>query len=178
MKKRGVIVIIVLLFLSFNRQEEMVWNEAIKLSWRDFRGTPDYNKKAAAITASGISYNLSATVIKKGAVAINYDVKSFFYPNDSWYKKELANETVLLHEQLHFDITELHARKFRKILSERTFTENVKAEVREIYASINNELLTLQKQYDKATNYSIAKEKQLEWVEIIRKELIKYKDYQ
>ena len=175
---KKIVIFVFVLFISFSEQEEIVWSETNRLSWENFKGTPDNSRKAVALTASGISYSLSATVVKKGTVIIDYDVKSFFYPNDSWYKKKRVNKTVLLHEQLHFDITELHARKFRKILSERTFTENVKAEVRKIYKRINNELLLFQKEYDIATNYSIKTKKQLEWTNIVATELLKYKKYQ
>ena len=87
---------------------------------------------AAATTASGISYNFS-TSYENNELKVEYTVSAYFYPTRSWYKPEVCNDVTLMHEQLHFDITELYARKMSKQLAETKFTENVKEEVLKIY---------------------------------------------
>ena len=112
--------------------ETISWSPDIKLGWNDFRGKVPQNARAAAITASGISYQFS-TRGTGDMVELDYRVSTFFYPYKSWYQPHLCDSLILSHEQLHFDISELFARKMRKRLASGTFTENVKAEVKQIY---------------------------------------------
>ncbi len=69
----------------------------------------------------------------------------------------------LSHEQLHFDISELFARRMRERLATGTFTQNVKAEVKSIYREILEELEVFQDLYDNQTNFSRDMEQQLLW---------------
>ncbi|MGB5507543.1 DUF922 domain-containing protein, partial [Robiginitalea sp.] len=89
----------------------------------------------------------------------------------SWYHPELSNAGVLMHEQLHFDITELYARKMRKILSERTFSGNVRGDVRQIFSKINRELKAFQDRYDLETDFSRNREAQQQWNKRIAEKL-------
>ncbi|MBT8185062.1 MAG: DUF922 domain-containing protein [Eudoraea sp.] len=142
--------------------ETILWNSEQRLSWSDFKAKPTGQGRAAAITASGISYQFS-TMETNGEFELDYTVHTYFYPNKSWYHPEVCDEVILSHEQLHFDITELFARKMRKILSETRFTKNVKSEVRAIYRKINNELAEFQNRYDDETNFSRDRENQSLW---------------
>ena len=158
--------------LSAQDYESVSWTSNKKLSWADFRGKPQYNIRVAAVTASGISYEFSSLQRDEG-VDIDYTVSTFFYPNQSWYKPELCDKLILSHEQLHFDISELFARKMRRIMEQTRFTRNVKAEVRTIYRKINKELAEFQNVYDEETNFSRNREKQLEWNQKIKEALRK-----
>jgi hypothetical protein len=124
----------------------------------------------AAITASGIAYRFSA-IEKRGQMDVDCTVESFFYPDASWYRPELADDNILSHEQLNFDISELFARKMRARISTYRFTSNVKAEMRRIYEDIIREMQSFQERYDKETNYSRSVEKQQLWNAQIRKAL-------
>ena len=145
-------------------QEEAVipWSADRKLQWSDFKGKYLKTEWAAATTASSISYKFSSYE-KEGQLYVDFKVGCEFYPNKSWYRPELCDSLILSHEQLHFDITELHARKMRKRLSESQFTKNIKAEVKEIYKVVIKELYILQNNYDHETNFSRNVEKQLIW---------------
>ncbi len=145
------------------------WTPEVRLSWDNFQGKPTISR-AAAITASGISYQFSS-MYKNGAVALDFTVDTFFYPDKSWYRPDLCDSVILGHEQLHFDISELYARKMRRQLSETRFTENVKAEVKAIYRQINTDLNDFQNRYDAETNYSRDREQQQRWNVAIAKEL-------
>ncbi len=140
--------------LLWGQEEEAIpWNFDHRLSWEDFRATPPITGNIAATTASGIAYYFSSTELD-GEMEVDFTVKSFFYPDKSWYKPEICNAVVLSHEQLHFDISELFARKMRRQLSKTRFTRNIKAEVKAIYRQINEELAAFQKRYDLETDYS------------------------
>jgi predicted secreted Zn-dependent protease len=106
-----------------------------------------------------------------GELEIRYKVSTFFYPNKSWFQPALENEVILSHEQLHFDISELYARKMRKLMATTKFTRNVKAEVKAIYKKINEELAEFQDLYDTETNFSRNVEEQLRWNRKIKEAL-------
>ncbi len=159
-------------FLSAQEYETIVWTEK-RLTWKDFKGPSPVSSRVAATTASGISYEFS-TAGTKDAFAIDFVITTHFYPKKSWYKPVLCDDFVLSHEQLHFDISELFARKLRKELSEATFThENIKAKVKAIYNKNNKALNDYQNRYDEETNFSRYLQQQILWNKKIAEVLIK-----
>lgn len=157
-----------------NGQEEnaIKWDAEHRLTWSDFKAQPAEGSPVAAITASGIAYRFSA-MESRGNMEVDCTIDTFFYPESSWYKPELANEIILSHEQLHFDISELFARKMRARVKSYSFSSNVKAEMSRIYEQILREMRAFQKRYDEETNFSREVEKQLEWNKRISEELSK-----
>lgn len=151
-------------------EEGVPWDADKRLTWADFKGKVPPAVESAAITASGISYSYSANLLHH-EVKLDFEVNAYFYPNESWYRPELCNENTLAHEQLHFDITEVFARKMRERLRRTTFSDDVKAEVRKIYNEILVELQKYQEQYDWETNFSRNREKQMEWNQKIAESL-------
>ncbi|PIB25314.1 DUF922 domain-containing protein [Maribacter sp. 4G9] len=143
-------------------QEETPWSSNFRLQWKDFKGEIPTGANAAATTASGISYNFSSSY-ENGQMVVNYRVQSFFYPTKSWYRPQICNDVTLLHEQLHFDISEVFARKMAKEMSETEFTKNIKQEVRLLYKRILKELDAFQRRYDLETDFSRNIEKQKLW---------------
>lgn len=159
-------------FLGFAQEieEGFLWDEKRRLTWADFRGKVPPAAVPAATTASGISYKYSANLIHH-EVELDFEVSAYFYPNESWYKPEVCDDLILSHEQLHFDIAELFARKMRDKLRRTSFSDNVKEEIRDIYADILKELEEFQDQYDWETGFSRNAKKQLEWNKKIAKAL-------
>ena len=85
---------------------------------------------------------------------------------------------ILSHEQGHFDIAEIFARKLNKKMSEYNFNKKTyQQEVNKIYQDILDEKEAMQNDYDRQTNHSINKEKQAEWLKKIEKMLDQYKDF-
>ncbi len=143
-------------------KEGIPWVATRKLSWADFRGTPPESRRVAATTASGISYSYR-TKGPSGQYRLEFEVTALFYPRQSWYHRELCDSLVLGHEQLHFDITELYARRMRALLERDTFGPDVKAEVRRIFKRLNRELSEFQARYDRETDFSRDREAQARW---------------
>ena len=169
----GIYIYILLNFLSTAGMQEadgMPWDPAYRIQWEDFRATPPDSQRVAATTASGISYSYR-TRGQAGAYQLDYEVTAFFYPDRSWYHPELCDSVVLSHEQLHFYISEIYARKMRDILGSRTFGPNVRAEVRQVFAGINRELSEFQQRYDRETDYSRDHEAQARWNRLIAERL-------
>lgn len=157
---------------AFAQEEEVIpWSADRKLQWSDFKG--DYLKTqwAAATTASSISYRFS-TFEKEGQLYVDFEVGCEFFPQKSWYRPEFCDSLILSHEQLHFDISELHARKMRKRLAQTQFTKDIKAEVKAIYKEVLKELYLFQNKYDHETNFSRDIENQLIWNKKIAKALV------
>lgn len=148
--------------VSCQEENAIRWAPDHRLSWSDFKAQPPKDSRVAAITASGISYRFSA-LEKGGQMEVDCNIETFFYPESSWYIPETANEVILSHEQLHFDISELFARKMRERVARFSFTSRVKSEMKKIYEQILKELQTFQKRYDEETNFSREVEKQTEW---------------
>lgn len=156
----------------FSQEEEVIpWSAERKLQWSDFKGSYLKTEWAAATTASSISYQFS-TYEKDGQMYVDFKVGCEFYPQKSWYRPELCDSLILSHEQLHFDIAELYARKMRKRLADTQFTKNIKDEVKVIYKDILKQLYIFQNKYDHETNFSRDQQKQLLWNQTIAKALL------
>lgn len=156
-------------FSIFAQEPDAVitWDSNRPLTWNDFKGPIPPDDVAAATTASGITYRYSANLMHH-EVALSFEVEAHFYPDQSWYKPTLCDDHVLGHEQLHFDITELFARKMKRKLQQTTFSDNVKSEIQKIYREIIRELKDWQEQYDWETNFSREKEAQRLWNQKIK----------
>ncbi|MBO6880719.1 DUF922 domain-containing protein [Winogradskyella sp.] len=173
-------IIIGLLFLfvgTTSNDETMTWHEARKLSWADFKASPDPASDAVALTASGITFGYSVKTSNRRIVGFSTTVEAHFYPAKSWYIKEKGDDHVLGHEQLHFDITELYVRKFRKQLDRLVVNQNIKKQMEQIHVAINKALEESQKTYDAQTNHSINVEAQKYWEAFIAEELKKLDKY-
>lgn len=144
----------------------LLWTPERRLTWADYQGRALKTEWASATTASGITYSLSST-ISNNESRLEIIVTALFYPDKSWYKAELCDDVVLSHEQLHFDITELFARKFKERLKTVKNDTDIKKKVRAIFVDINKELNTFQNKYDRETNYSRNIPEQLIWNEMV-----------
>ena len=176
MKKLFVILLMLVMSGLYAQDKEITWQKERRLTWEDFQGPPKMDQDYAAQTYSGISYGFNATVTN-GEVVVQYEVNCYFVLNKSWVKPQYADNYLLGHEQLHFDITELMTRKLRKRFSEKKFTENVKKEMRAIYETVNKERVEMQRKYDEETEHSKIEDKQKEWEVFVVQELQKLSEF-
>ncbi|MDU8885528.1 DUF922 domain-containing protein [Yeosuana sp. MJ-SS3] len=172
-------IFLVMLFglLIHGKNDSLLWNENYKLSWKDFKAHPRLEVDAVALTVSGISFSYSLSQNDNEDYRYQTFVEAHFYPEKSWYKAEVSNNHILKHEQLHFDLTELYARKLRKRIAETTFTKQIRSELNQLNDDINEELKITQDKYDFETNHSINIEVQKEWEDYITKELKKLRAF-
>jgi hypothetical protein len=94
---------------------------------------------------------------------IIYKIRAYFEKNESWVKEEARTNYRLAHEQLHFDVTELHARKLRKILAERKFRCGEEEEFEHFVEQYVRTWEVTQQAYDFSTHHSMDKGKQMDW---------------
>jgi hypothetical protein len=163
-KKYFLFLLLIVPFAAFSQgeNEELIkWSPTRKLTWADYKAAPDASSDAAASTTTylGISYDISSR-------GFSYKIESSFSKTRSWGLHK--TEYILAHEQGHFDIAEIFARKLHKKMSAYTFNKNTYQRVlKKIYQDILDEKERLQNDYDKETNHSINKEKQEEWLKKI-----------
>lgn len=152
--------------------------DSVPLAWEDFLGTPSNESTYHASTNSGLSYSYSLKAVGD-EIHFKFVVESFFYPELSWVKLEGINADLLGHEQLHFDITELHARKLRKVLTAFTprMNNEVKRELESVYQKIERSRRQMQQQYDKETRHGTLQEVQERWERKIENELKELESY-
>jgi hypothetical protein len=175
-----IISLLLLSFLSFstleNDPEKMPWSETRRLTWADFQGTPNRSDDFVASTNSGISFSYSISN-RDGNYGFRYTVLSNFYPKDSWYKPESASEYILKHEQTHFDISELYARKLRKKLESLEIGSNIKDVVDQLYVEIEQQRRAMQAEYDRDSDHSKNRDGEFRWREFVAGELQKYDNW-
>lgn len=145
--------------------ELIEWNEFYKVTWSDFKGKPS----AASIGDAGTVVQIKAKpyLVRK---EIRYDVYAFFNRTKSWYRDK--SEALLAHEQLHFDIAELYARKIRKKVRE-LHAKGVND--MSIYNTAIRKLLDesneIDMQYDAETLHGSMVRKQQDWTQRVAREL-------
>ena len=147
-----------LIMMFSTKQSNLVeWNASRKLTWSDFKAQPDRNSTNAALTSSSINIEFGYT-----NTSLKYNIKCRFDQNLSWGR--IKNDYILAHEQGHFDIAEIHARKLNKLLKEYRFNQRtVGRDVNKIYETVMKEHHAFQSQYDEETNYSRNPENQDRW---------------
>ena len=159
--------------LTHNSDTAKCWSDTNKLTWSDFRGVVPKDM-LKSIRMAICPSQISVESISRNA-ALQVKVKVIFLKNEAW-TKDTASMYVLAHEQLHFDITELQARKIRKSVSElkeKEITDFTKYQVYiQKFVSENDKM---QEDYDKQTNHGGFESLQKEWREKISKELIALK---
>jgi hypothetical protein len=161
----------VLALAQESTEEHIDWSPARKLDWKDFKSQPDPASDAAASTTTylGIEYSLIDDVIY-------YKIACRFSPVKSWGIHK--TDYILGHEQGHFDIAEIFARKLHKRISEYSFNKNsYKQDLRKIYLEVMSEKEKWQNAYDAETEHSIRRKEQKEWLVRINNELENHKDY-
>ncbi len=163
MLARFFLVFVLCVTNSVNDEVAMQWNASKKLSWSDFKGPVEIDTDAVAVTASGITFSYVVEQADGRNTSFDGQVNAFFYPEKSWYIKEKGNDYILAHEQLHFDITELHARLFRYHMAQLEASQNIKAKLDKIHKDITTDLYKMQQTYDTESQNSINKEAQAKW---------------
>lgn len=161
----------------FQQDRSMTWSDDLQLQWEDFNGTPTRGTTVVAVTASGLFFGFSTKMTETQLVDYTAFVDAHFYPDKSWYVKERANSVILDHERLHFDITELHARKFKQRIAQTKFDLSINSQMERIHNTITDELRQMQQKYDTETDHSQNVDKQKEWQKFIKVQLDKLSYY-
>lgn len=157
---------------SQNRDEELLrWTENRKLTWEDYKAAPDTTGTFAASTTTYLTVDYTFTQDE-----FAFKIHSDFSKTHSWGLNKTAY--ILQHEQGHFDIAEIFARKLYKCIKEYRYNKKTcREDLSKIYDSIVNEKSQMQEDYDRETNHSIIKQKQKEWLKKIDDMLVEYRPW-
>lgn len=165
----ALLLVIFLLAGAFVKDDECVitWSPQRKLNWSDYRGKPK-PRFAAASTV----YSLGRNIYEEDGKVLAR-IEAYFYCNDSWKKEAWISDEVLAHEQKHFDIVELYARKLRKQAAELSCRNLGDAETKidSLYKIVSKEMDVYQDTYDDATDGSMDGDQQRKWIRKIDAEL-------
>lgn len=159
-----------ILYAQSSNEEVLEWKASRRLTWADYKAQPNPLSDAAASTTTylGIDYNITST-------SFSFKIYSRFSKTRSWGLHKTAY--ILSHEQGHFDIAEVFARKLNKKMSEYKFNKKTyEKDLKKIYEELTNEKVEVQEKYDKETNHSINKEEQAKWFQKIAAMLEEYEE--
>jgi hypothetical protein len=141
----------------------LTWKNHRKLNWSDFKGVPAEGSPFSAACNWQIDYTYHYQ-LNEGDLSLEFDVNSYFNQLNSWSKKDEENQRLLDHEQLHFDIAEVYARKLRKRFDETKFDKrNSNQQASQIFKETLNECHKIQEAYDEETNHGLHEEHQTNW---------------
>ncbi len=150
----------------------LTWKEGRRLKITDFQADTA-GRPFIAVTASSVSLYWEIHPTSKEAVVQS---KAVFTRNLSYFKNRPDSLRVLGHEQAHFDIAEIYARKFRKSLLEQTFsTQTLNEEIRRLYDRNYKEMQAYQNRYDHEVYANPGK--QVNWLIQVKSELSRYSSY-
>lgn len=169
------LVLICLCSVSFQTAKNvLLWNELRPLTWDDFNGKPE-KRFAAAST----HYDILKSIKKENKLLAFVKIEAVFFRNTSWKKKSWINDEVLAHEQKHFDIVELFARKMRKVIKESKFKnyEELEEKVESVYKQYDDDMDAYQDKYDDETDGSMNGNQQRAWQKKILKEIEELNSY-
>ena len=146
---------------------KLEWSSGRPLTWADFKARPT-SDRLAALTSSTIDAKVGCVDYQFSAT-----VRAVFTPNESWVRNMAqASPALLRHEQLHFDLTEIHARLLRQKLS------LVKLDCEKLQPAFGNltkmAFLTWQREearYDQETNHGLNAPRQQAWDQQIQQRL-------
>jgi len=172
--------IFLILFLPTNYlwSQRIEWKEDRKLVWSNFKSTKNnqHGKDIVAYTHCGWIYSVVKSSNPKGAAKVN--IETIFNEDKFWKDHTKITEYVLNHEQKHFDIAEIYARKIRKeVVSKIKTSGDYDRYFQTIYNRILQDYRNFQALYDGVTEHGMNKEKQSEYNAIISNELEQLKDY-
>lgn len=161
-------------FLANDKTEMIDWSAERRLSWNDFRGRPDPVSPNAALTSSNIHVDFEFD-----ARELKYKIRCRFNTEKSWGR--VKTDYILAHEQGHFDITEIHARKLYKALKNYKYNpKTVSADISALHQQVMTDQHNMQSAYDQQSDHSRNPVRQAEWDLKIQEELKAldaYKDY-
>ncbi|MDX5420979.1 MAG: DUF922 domain-containing Zn-dependent protease [Hymenobacteraceae bacterium] len=152
--------------------EAITWSTSRKLTWEDFRAVPDDANPHHAVTAANLAVDAKCT-----KNTFSYEVKCVFLPNESWSKNK-KSEKLLFHEQLHFDLTEVHARQLRKSL--KALGTNCSALKQDLNLTVSNAFKAWkeeQRLFDKSCSHGLNKEEEKAWAANVAQRLLELEAY-
>ncbi|MGK7394583.1 MAG: hypothetical protein ACNS62_08415 [Candidatus Cyclobacteriaceae bacterium M3_2C_046] len=165
-KYLGLLAGLLLLASNVLSQNLIRWQEDVPLQWGHFNGAP-HDSSFAAASFIGIDYQVLEKNFWTGRIKL--DVFATFNCDSSWVLPEKADEITLQHEQIHFNIAELYARKIRKMVDlEIRTTREFRKNFPNLYRALYLEYYDCQNQFEEETDLGRDLQAQQKWAARIR----------
>lgn len=158
--------------------QKISWKEDAKLKWENFQSPVSRKSSPDVVAYTNCGWEYSVIKSSNPKAAIEFNIETIFNEDKSWKDTKRINDYYLLHEQKHFDIAEIYARKLRKEVKEKIKTSaDFNKYFKGIYNTISTDYKKFQIAYDKDTDHGINKEKQAEYNTLISSELENLKNF-
>jgi hypothetical protein len=144
--------------------QAIAWSARRRLAWNDFQGSPP----SEGAEGAKISYTLYSGWKCRGDV-FEFRVIAGFRPRLSWVKAIVLSDTtqrrtVLGHEQTHFDLAEVHARRMQRAFGDLARPcAKTDAELSALAQRLAQEENAEQRRYDAETNHGLLADQQAAW---------------
>src|SRR3990172_2185418 len=154
------------------------WSAERSLAWSQYAGRPDLGTTAAAMTVYKLSYQEECA-----GEAFEFQVVPLFLPSRSWVKASVLSNfsgggRLLAHEQGHFDLSEVQARKLRRALGRLEHPCAMTWDARRALVRQHvRDDLEAQYRYDRDTGYGSNETRQVRWLLDIGRQLAALTDF-
>jgi hypothetical protein len=156
----------------------ILWSVNRPLTWADYQARPPARHDVSALTSYALSFDNNCD-----GGTYHFRIVTAFLQDKSWVDPGvLVNATVsqwtLQHEQTHFDLSELHARKMRKAI--RTIADPCRMtedQRRALIAPFVAEDRDTQHRYDRETSNGQDRRWQSEWIRNVSTQLEALRQY-
>jgi hypothetical protein len=144
--------------------QAFAWSARRGLAWDDFQGSPP----SVGAEGAKISYTLYSGWKCRGDV-FEFRVIAGFRPRQSWVKAIVLNDstqrrTVLGHEQTHFDLAEVYARRMQRAFGDLARPcAKTDAELSALAQRLAQEEKAEQRRYDAETDHGLLADQQGAW---------------
>ena len=145
------------------------WSAARKLSWGDFKMRLPETRSGDAHTEVNITWRYNTYCPDN---ALWFTVTALFLTEKSWVAPSQESETLLRHEQLHFDLAEIYARALRQRLNSFKVdcepTAATDTQIDQIGNKYVDALNAAHRRYDLETQHGLNGTRQGEWEQKVR----------
>ncbi|MBK6987071.1 MAG: DUF922 domain-containing protein [Bacteroidetes bacterium] len=94
---------------------------------------------------------------------VNFD--ACFIKGSSWVKEDKLQDSLLLHEQYHFNICEVYARRLKSRLMQLELKPmQVEKQIKAVFNEVWSAYVLAQNEYDEETQHGLITENQNEWI--------------
>lgn len=162
--------------------QTILWSDT-KLNWLDFKEKVTFDKYPYQLAKTRwlLDVIFDDTADLKSSNKINFKVVALFVPKYSWVrnlKPNVATPALLQHEQTHFDLVELYARKLReKILLANLTLKNYKKEINKIKNKVLRKLHAAQSSYDNDVKGMVEDIEQNKWTIKTNNEIVELANF-
>lgn len=178
MRTRPLRLFFVLVVWSFQASSQRILKNGIEsspvLTWDDFKGSPDISSPYFAYTYWYVTFAYDAFLFKKDTVDWKVIITVELTKN-SWKKMDKISDSLLQHEQGHFNIGRICAMEAQRKVNAAIFLKstNYQEKLKAMVVEIVDKYRLLELKYDEETLHGSNPNEQLKWNSFFRGELSK-----